>query len=364
MARWRGRLCYHGSGTLKTNMAKRKYKKPAKRLLSHHRHTGKMLHHRHTSYPLVVLLLLMVGVFLAHATLQVRAATVKVTAVANGPLPPGPAVITNPKTGDRFRDIPIPVSGTCPYPYFVKLFRNQVFSGSTQCKSDGTFLIYTDLFEGKNDLEARIYNAADQEGPRSNIVTVYYDIPVPVTPPSESLPPGERGRPPTGVQEPFFITTDVFFKAVYDNQAVQWRFGIVGGKQPYHITVAWGDGSTSTLQNIRGKAFTVRHVYRKGAETREFYPVAVSVTDSKGRKATLQVFTVLNNRLIPGLGSTAPDELPPDSSLWRRLLMAWPVYVVTVLMAVSFWLGEHRGFLIWDRAARRFKNHRPRPRRA
>jgi hypothetical protein len=348
-------------------MARKKSpKRPPKRLFSHHRHTGKLLPKHHTSYPLVALLLLMVGVLLTHLTLRVRAADVVVTAAANGPLPPSAAVITNPKNGDHFSTIPIPVSGTCPSPYLVKLYRNQVFSGSTQCNNDGTFLIFTDLFPGKNELEARIFNAADQEGPRSGIVTVYYDVPTqPGQPLTPSTPDGPRETTSTLIQ-PFFITTDIFFKAIYEKEEIEWRFDIVGGTGPYYVTVAWGDGSTTTLQNLRKNDFTVSHVYNRGPEQREYYPVAISASDANGRKATLQVFTILNNRLIPGLGGAGSDDEPTVSDdLLKRILMAWPAYGVTLLMAASFWLGERRGLSIFThRLVHHFKPRKPRPHRA
>lgn len=303
----------------------------------------------------------MVGVVLRYTTLPARAADVVVTASANGPLPPMPAVILNPKNGDHFTDFPIPVSGTCPPSYLVKLFRNQTFSGSTQCNSNGTFLIYTDLFLGKNELETRIYNAADQEGPRSDIVIVYLDeLPAPVTPskPTEHQPPTEAQQPPASQVRPFFITSDIYFKAIYEGDSIDWRFGIVGGDMPFHVTVAWGDGSTSVLNNLRTDTFTVTHTYNKGSASREYYPVAASVIDVNGRKASLQVFTILNNHLIPGLSSGSATAEQDREAFWRRVILS--TYGVTTLMALSFWLGERREL---SALVRHLHGHRPKPRK-
>lgn len=336
-------------------------KKQTKRLFSHHRHTGRVLPKHHTSYPLVALLLLMVGVLLGHITLQARAADVFVTAAANGPLPLTPAVILNPQEGQRFTDFPVAVSGTCPSPYFVKLYRNDVFSGSTQCNPDNTFLLYTDLFVGENRLEARIFNAADQEGPRSPAVTVFYDPPTPPAPPPGNgggtptpAPSGESPGPAIETEKPFFITTETYFKAIFVGQEIKWGFGIVGGDPPFHITVAWGDGATTVVSNVDERNFTVAHTYTKGPESREYFPVAISVTDTKNRKATLQVFSILNDRIVPGTGSGEEqdgglgDGKPFISNEFlRRILVAWPAYGVTVLMAASFWLGEQHTALIW-----------------
>ncbi|HTE21785.1 MAG TPA: hypothetical protein VK674_01970 [Candidatus Limnocylindria bacterium] len=339
----------------------RSAKRPApKGLFSHHRHTGRVLHHSHTSYPLVILLLLMVGVFLAHATFQVRAATVVVTAAANGPLPPSPAVILDPEEGDRISAIPIPVSGTCPYPYFVRLYRNNTFSGSTQCNPDGTWLLYSDLFVGENELVARIFNAADQEGPQSAPVTVYYEPPGPSPPgpgPVSPTDPGGDGSPGAAtpgeeVSNPFLITTDVFFKAIFVGQEISWEFGVVGGDEPFDVTVAWGDGGTSTITDLRERKFTVSHLYTKAPTSREYFPVTVSARDADDRKASLQVFTILNDRITPiGGGSSTGGDGPGGTDItWlRRIWLAWPAYAITLLMVISFWLGQRRGLIILAR---------------
>src|SRR5690606_30078196 len=131
-------------------------------------------------------------------------------------------VILSPEQDDRFTDSTVPVSGTCEAGYYVKLYRNDIFSGAAICTDGGTFSITTDLFAGRNDLQARTFNIADHEGPASAIVTVYYDIPGtdppdggpdPGTPPP-TYQPGGRPDPDT----PFYLATEYFFKAAYSGQ--------------------------------------------------------------------------------------------------------------------------------------------------
>jgi hypothetical protein len=346
-----------------------KKKKQPQKLLSHHRHSGRLLHHRHTSYPIVAMMLLVVGVFLALATFRVRAADIVVTAVSNGPLPPGPAVILSPNDGDRFTSIPIPVSGTCPYPYVVKLYRNNTFSGSVQCNPDDTWLLYTDLFAGENELVAKIVNFADQEGPASAPVTVFYDVPdtpTPETPPGETpsptptAPRGDGATPAEEIEKPFVLSTDMFFKAVYVGDEIKWEFQIVGGTAPFTVTVAWGDGGTSTLTGLTDRIFTVSHTYQSAPVSREYFPVSVTAADDKGREATLQVFSILNDRITPAIGgaegsggsnSKAGAGGIGTTNFGRFFNIAWPAYGVTLLMVISFWLGQRRGFLIWGSRA-------------
>src|SRR3954469_10172322 len=92
----------------------------------------------------------------------------------SSPPPTVPASISVPGTGQSFTTLPITVSGICTNDLLVKIFKNNVFSGSAQCKN-GSYSIQIDLFSGQNELIARIYDALDQPGPDSNVVTVTFN---------------------------------------------------------------------------------------------------------------------------------------------------------------------------------------------
>src|SRR5690554_6134681 len=98
-----------------------------------HSHAFRRRQGTHTSWPLVVLMLLMIGVLLLYSTIQVRAESVVVNAISNGPIPDQKSVILSPKHNDTFSSGSIPVSGTCQPRFFVRLYRNDIFSGSTRC---------------------------------------------------------------------------------------------------------------------------------------------------------------------------------------------------------------------------------------
>ncbi|HTE58335.1 MAG TPA: hypothetical protein VK694_06330 [Verrucomicrobiae bacterium] len=317
----------------------RKSKKTNKPLLSHHRHTAKVLPHHHTSWPFVVLLLLMVGVVLVQATYQARAADMAVTATAEGPVPTVPAVITDPQAGAAVTDMPIQVAGTCQAPYVVRLYRNQVFSGSAQCQTDNTFRILTDLFEGRNELEARIFNFADQEGPAPAKIIIMYD------PPSDSPPSGTVDESSGEIQEPFLLTTDQFFKANQDKTRIDWTFGITGGTGPYVAEVDWGDGDKSTAKGLETNSFSVSHEYTKKSAARAYYKMQVTATDTSDHTAHLQVFAVLNYSVETGGGgglSAGPiSTIPPPAGMSQNVTYIWGAYTATSLMAISFWLGQH-----------------------
>lgn len=329
-------------------MAKRKKKQH----LLPRQHTAKLLHKQHTSYPVLALLLLMIGILLAFSTVQAWAAEISVTAKANGPVPSLPATIISPTNGDNFSGLPVPVSGTCEPTYIVKIFRNGLYSGAERCDPDGTFLINIDLFPGQNELEAKIYNAADQAGPASDSILVYYTPPTPPpspTPtPTPSTPTTPTKRPPSSstIPEPFVITTEKHYQAAFSSQRIIWEFTIIGGQAPYQASVAWGDGESEVIAPINDKTFKAVHTYQAGSREREYYTVVITIYDANGRRASLHSFSIINT----DHDAKQPIAAGPSilngrgDSLLRAVLYAWPWYLITVLMAISFWLGEKRGY--------------------
>src|SRR6185503_16826006 len=89
------------------------------------------------------------------------------------PPPDKAATIAVPRNGNTFNHNPIEVSGLCTTDLLVKVFSNNVFVGSALCV-DGSYSVQIDLFDGRNDLVARIFDSLDQPGPDSNVVTVTY----------------------------------------------------------------------------------------------------------------------------------------------------------------------------------------------
>src|SRR4051812_9527377 len=159
---------------------------------------------RFLPWPVAIFLLLSSGVLLAGWTLKTAAEDLTVRAEVHAPPPTGPATITSPADGSHFSSVPIQVTGTCPSDgsgAYVKLYRDNVFSGSTLCQGDNTFHLTSDLFPGKNNLIARIFNITDDPGPDSVAITVYYDVP--------QQPAQNPANPPAGKSlAPFIIKSD------------------------------------------------------------------------------------------------------------------------------------------------------------
>lgn len=311
-------------------------------------------------WPAAVLVLLLAGTLLAGWTLKTAAADLTVRAEVHAPPPTGPAAILSPIDGTHFSNVPITVSGICPSDgsgAYIKLYRNNVLSGSALCQSDNTFQLSSDLFPGANSLMARIYNITDDPGPDSAAATVYYDVPQqPAQNPS--IPPaGNRGNPPAGNSvPPFTLKSDVKYVGYYIGETVKWQLEATGGVAPYAVHVDWGDGKSTNLSLKNQGAFIISHIYSKPGHYKNSYKIAITASDYEQRQTYLELFALINPPVTgPVAGSIRPN--PPAAIKSQWLWLAWPAYMAVALMALSFWLGEKEEVLILGRRGLLQKRH-------
>ena len=300
---------------------------------SHHSHTGRLTHHHDTSYALLTFLTLAIGVLLASYAMSVRASdcgvpatpscegSYDVKAVVPGPRPAKPAVITSPSTGQTFTTNPVTVEGTCPAKALIKIFSNGILVGSILCGANGRFSVPVDLVIGRNDLTALPYNTLDQEGPTSPTVTV-----------TLNQPPGGPG-----FSTELIIHTENYYRGTQPGQEVVWPIELVGGQAPYAVSVDWGDGTSDLITRLAPGAFTVKHTYQQVGGYLGSYPLIIRATDSVGHTAYLQVTTLVNSgKGVPGNTAATPAQ-------WSSMFpFIWPLWVLLLLMIISFWLGERR----------------------
>jgi hypothetical protein len=295
-------------------------------------------------WPYIVFIFLCVGVLLAGWTFQAAADDISVRAKVSAPLPSGPAVITSPGDGTHFTDVPITVAGTCPTDTYIKLYRNDFFSGTAICTTDGNFQLQTDLFPGANQLKARVFNLTDDEGPQPSVVTVYYDVPQP--PSSEGNGSSSGGSSTSSsnssgnpITAPFEISTDFAYKGYKVGQNIQWNVNVSGGTPPYALNVDWGDGHNDVISQKDAGNVTLEHRYKStGSHTKSSFIIKIMGTDSAGHQAFLQLFLSVGPAGIPNIVASNLPKGPHLNKNW--LLVAWPAYLVLALMITSFWLGE------------------------
>ena len=300
--------------------------------LIHHRHSGKLRSHEHTSYLPLALLLAAVGFLLTVYTSYAASPGPEAGSIGlNGTVPGKPptvaATIDKPTNGQRFATSPITVSGTCPKGTLVEIFKNNIFAGSIPCQDDGTYSIDVDLLIGKNILVARVYDDLNQAGPDSNKVTVYYDALPSQAGPLTSLDFG-------GAQ--LLLNTDAVFRGVFPNQTMRVPIEILGGTPPYAINVQWGDSRNKVVPRKNNLGFTIDHVYSRPGT----YQMTIQGSDANGRVAFLTVAAIVNGQ--PSVAAGSSEETGVSNTVLTRLLTLWPLYTSVVAIAISFWLGERR----------------------
>lgn len=318
-------------------------------------------------HPTSMFATLLVGVLLVGLTLQVIAADI-LTVTATVPAPPltEAATIESPQDGITVSSAQTSVMGTCPDNSYVSAYRNGVFAGTAVCVGQA-YSIPVTLVKGGNTLVVQAYNSTDQPGPSTPSITITY-VP-PVTSPDHlpnQLPNandnGELGHggSSSGGALPFIVWTQFHF-AVFDTLTdYRWSMHVEGGASPYSVRVNWGDSKSTTKHVTDESPFSVTHRYR----TPGYYPIVVTATDSQGRVAVVQLAGLIKN---PGAAGTIGSILAPPTvtttqgpSFWqshRWLLVAWPAYLLVLLMTVSFWLGERREYLLLVRPG---QSNRPR----
>ena len=224
------------------------------------------------------------------------------------------ATIATPRDGTTVTDIPITVSGLCSTGLLVKVFANNVFVGSVMC-AGGSYQLKADLFNGQNDLVARVYDALDQAGPDSNVARVTFND-------AQFQNFGTRVE----------ITSNYARRGANPGDELDWPVTLSGGTPPYAVSVDWGDGKGADLMSAQfADTLTLKHTYAEAGT----YNVVVKATDAKGTSAFLQLVGVANGAVSANAGSANTGQ-----TITRTVVVWWPAVACIPLIAVTFWLGR------------------------
>jgi hypothetical protein len=238
----------------------------------------------------------------------------------SAPPPTTPATISIPRSGQAFSTLPVTVSGICPNKLLVKLFKNNVFAGSVQC-TNGSYSLIIDLFDGQNDLIARVYDDLDQAGPDSNVVAVSYN----------ADKPGFTGR--------VSLTSTIAKKGANPGQSLSWPIVLSGGDGPYAVSVDWGDGKTPDLMSRAFPGdFNIQHVYDKPG----VFNIIVKATDKNGGVAYLQLVGIANGALSQDTGSANNSSANSgNNAAAQKTKILWqPAAILIPFIISTFWLGK------------------------
>jgi hypothetical protein len=319
------------------NKSVRKYSVPAKR----------PLHRRISLHPITILFLLCVGVLMIVTTFKAFGATTQLSmSITASPLEE-PATITKPADQERFNLADIVVAGTCPTDSYVKIYKNEAFSGVAPCESNKYEFTIT-LAKGANLLRVRAFNFSDQEGPASGSITVYYDAPVTAMSPSQPKPMPQTDQ--------LRILTDFKYKVHQSGHPGLLDLALAGGVAPYAVAIYWNDGKITPISRTDRSSFTPEHAYAEKPRMYT-YVIKIAASDTDGNSDYIQLMAVIDGeKPAESTGTAAPVSAGRDNSEGTRTLLKymWPAYLIVMLMVLSFYLGEREERRILSR-----KNQKP-----
>jgi hypothetical protein len=235
----------------------------------------------------------------------------------SAPPPTRGATITSPSNGAVFTTLPVTVTGYCPGDILVKMFKNNVFSGSVPCERN-SYSIKIDLFSSRNDLVARVYDELDQAGPDSNLVQVTFN--------------DNAAR--SEVAARISLTSNYARRGANPGEILTWPIIISGGTVPYALSVDWGDGTASDVYTVTTPGETViKHKFEQSG----VYRALIKAADKNGAIAYLQLTAIGNGDVKQAnvAGATA------DKTAIGKTVVLWqPAAIAIPLILTTFWLGK------------------------
>jgi hypothetical protein len=148
---------------------------------------------------------------------------------------------------------------------------------------------------------------------------------------------------PASAGDPLLLRADYHYEVHLGRQAVDLALGITGGMQPYAIATDWGDGTTTKLTRTDTSPFTVSHTYDTPSGPNKNYTVLVHASDAQGGTSLMQLSVVVKGDGLTLLaGGTTIGNFLDDVQHWLWIIM--PAYIVVVLMAIGYYLGEREEY--------------------
>lgn len=313
--------------------------------LHHHKHTGKLLSHRHTSYHGLALVLLLAGICMVAMNRLAAAADYTVTATVPAALPAGSAEFAYPADGSTFYTPTVGIGGTCPIfspPVIVAIYEGSQLLGSTPCSNSGSFgttISFSTI--GTHTIVPKVMNFTGQTGASGQPLQLTYILPT--SPASPGNPTATLHTKPlqavgstiqtdsTGTIEPLRIDTESPLITYGPGTTATWRGSFHGGTGPYLITIIWGDGTTTVMRGVDSQLQSFKHHFAQV----QFYAVTVRMQDTAGRELS-RTYTAVSPAIFssyPNRTTTTPGALEP----YRGPII---MYSITTLSLAGLWLFE------------------------
>lgn len=236
--------------------------------LQHHRHTGKVLHHRHTSFRSLALVFVLAAATMGGLAIMQRVTAeslVSISASVHVPRPQTPAIIALPADSASIPDGDTLIAGSCPIlsPQAVILVSvDGAVVGSAVCDGNNNFSLSADLTPGAHTILADAYSIDGDKGPSSQAVHVTC-----------------RTVVHTGAttSQPFTFNSSNSFTTIGNDKNVEWLGTIIGSAASYKLTVDWGDGTYGSY-SVKAGVVHASHRYANIAS----YNITVAAADTSG----------------------------------------------------------------------------------
>jgi hypothetical protein len=288
--------------------------------LQHHQHSGKLLHHRHTSYRSLAVIFLLAGIFTGGLAIIQRVTAeslVSIYVTVHVPRPNAPALIALPKDNAVVPSGDTLIAGSCPIlsPQAVVIVNvDSKNIGSAVCDASNNFSLTANLAAGQHTVLANATSIDGDTGPAS---TPLYITTRPIT-----------VKTPTPATSPAVLITDTPFTTIGASRDITWSGTITGSEHSYKLLLDWGDGTYASYDVKPGKQ-QLRHHYTNLAA----YNVTLGLSDSAGNYQHIQYAAALSNDSFPNAAASSTNSTPSTYAKTATTIGLYGFFVTLVCVA-------------------------------
>lgn len=309
-------------GILCVNTSKINMNKIHKHLkLQHHRHTGKLLHHHHTSYRGLALVFVLAGfVMFGLNTLSKVAADelFSVGATVRAPLPSQPPEITLPTPSQTVSTARTVVAGSCPFidpQVVIRIAVDGAAAGSGICDSSNLFSVTVTLTPGVHKITAQSFTVDGTGAPTSDQLQVTY------------LPAADAQNGTVLAA----LTSNDSLSFLGPSKTASWD-GTLGNSKGGTLNIAWGDGERTSYDVQPGELHMDHHYARLASHN-----VLLTFTDAQKQIVTRQ-FAVAAYQTPKPVIPVATTKPFAGSTIFGL----YGLYLTTLSVCGIVWLLERR----------------------
>lgn len=327
-----------------------------------HKHSGKLVHFRHTSHFPLSLGLIILGLFLfAGGYMNVGAEKysghIEIGAIVEGPPPEIGAVITSPIDGYKVEDVSnIEISGTCPKDNFIVIKNNDALAGSTVCTNDGTFSLSIELVTGNNTISALNYDNLNQAGPSTPSVKVILKGKFIIQNDNQNIFENIVNNKPKLPDNPSIIagkdsecSSYVVGDLPQDNkkpniavvcvprlffQGIEEKLGVIvwGGQPPYIVNINWGEILGETQYKFDTQGY---HLINFKYTSSGVYKIKFNMSDQQNIETIVET-------AVQVVGDSKSTTLPIIGNVidYSWFDVPVPLYFLALALTLGFWCGD------------------------